>query len=465
MSWTVYYIVVEWSLRVVMVPVVARHQRANAALAWLAVIFAFPILGSTLYLILGEERLPRRRIARRRGRLERRPSPQATDHRATDLPEPIASMSRGLGRHPMVRGNVVQTIADKSQSLEALIAAIDAATHHVHLIFYIYADDAFGRQVADALYRAVERGVVCRLLADGVGSFGFHRKFAGQMRARGIHVQASLPVGIARLFLARLDLRNHRKLVVVDGRVAFTGSMNIVDADAGRHPKYWRDVMQRLEGPVVRHLQEVFVSDWLADTDETLDGVELWPPQEVAGEVTMQVVESGPLYPSEAFVHLVVAAIHLARERLVMTTPYFVPAEPLEVALQMAAARGVEIDLVVPATADFRIVSAAGRAYFGRLLRAGVRIHQHEHGMIHTKSVTVDDAYAIVGSGNLDLRSFYLDFELNLLLLGPAVTCEVREVQARYIAESRRIDPVAWMERPWWRWMPEHAAKLLSPLL
>lgn len=465
MTWALYYVVLEWLVRVCMVPVVSRRQRASAALAWLAVIFAFPMSGAVLYLLFGEHRLARRRIRLRAGRSEARPAMPAVSPHLAALPEPIASMTRALGEHPMVGGNSVETIDDTTASLERILEAVDAAQHHVHLIFYIYADDKFGRRLAEALYRAVDRGVACRLLADGVGSFGFLNTLAGEMRRRGVAVEASLPVNPARLFLARIDLRNHRKLVVVDGRVAFTGSMNIVDVDAGRRPKSWRDVMQRLEGPVVRQLQDVFVGDWFTDTEERLEGPELWPSLEAAGEVPIQVVPSGPLYPSEAFVHLLVAAIHQARTRLVLTTPYFVPAEPIEVALEMAAGRGVAVDVVVPATADFRVVSAAGRAYFGRLLRAGVRVYQHTHGMLHTKSMTVDDSFAIVGSGNIDLRSFYLDFELNLLLVGAPVTCEVRAVQARYIEQSVEVDPVTWAQRPWWRWIPEHAAKLLSPLL
>ena len=465
MSWTVAYIVVEWCLRVGMVPVVARQQRANAALAWLALVFAFPFIGSVLYLLIGEERLPRRRIVTRASRREVAPAAPAIDQELPPLPEPLAAMSRALGSHPMVGGNAVETIDDTGDALLSIVHAVDDAEHHVHLEFYIYVDDAFGRQVGNALCRAVQRGVACRLLVDGVGSLAFLGGYAHELRGAGVDVCASLPVGPIRMFLARMDLRNHRKLVVVDGRLGFTGSMNIVDVDAGRKPKSWRDLMQRLEGPVVRHLQEVFVQDWFADAEEALEGEELWPPLAPAGDVVLQVVESGPMYPSEAFVHLVVAAIHQAHERLVLTTPYFVPAEAIEVALVMAAERGVEVDLVVPATADFRVVSAAGRAYFAPLLRAGVRIHQHTDGMIHTKSMTIDTAYAIVGSGNLDLRSFYLDFELNLLLVGEAITGDVRAVQERYISEARTVNPVTWFERPAWRWIPEHAAKLLSPLL
>ncbi len=465
MSWPVVYIVVEWLIRVGMVPVVARQQRPSAALAWIAVVFAFPMVGTVLYVLLGTHRLPLRRIRHRGRRLDTRPARPGEATERPSLPDPIAAMSKGLSDHPAVGGNAVEVLADNDEAVDRLVADIDAARHHVHLMFYIYRDDRIGRKVADALYRAVKRGVACRVLVDGVGSWRMLRQMAPEMRSHGVDVRASLPVRLARLFLARLDLRNHRKLVVVDAAVGYAGSLNIIDVDAGRRPKSWRDVMVRVTGPVVHQLQDVFDEDWFADSGVHLAGARYWQTPDPTGDVAMQAVPSGPLYPSEAFVHLIVAALHQARERVVLTTPYFVPSEPIEVAMKMAARRGVRVDLVVPARADHRLVTAAGRAYFGPLLAAGVCIHLHQQGMIHTKSLTVDGELAILGSGNLDLRSFYLAFELNLLMVGGRITREVREVQEGYMARAKVVDRDAWEQRPWWRWVPQHAAKLLSPLL
>lgn len=471
MSLGLAYLIVEWAVRICAVPLITRRKDPHAAAAWLTLVFAAPLPGIFAWWFIGLERLPRRRIRRRagapvsRGQRVARLGPYRhraeTDPREADL----LSLAGALGDFPLVRGNAVELIDGADAILPRLVADIDQATDHVHLLFYIYGDDATGEAVVQALVRAAARGVVCRLLVDHAGSAPFLRKRAKGLRLQGVHVQAGLPVSPLRLLFARIDLRNHRKIAVIDGRTAYTGSYNVVDATYGRTDLAWIDAMVRLRGPIVAQLQDVFCEDWNYETQEELDDPRYMPAPETVGDVRIQAVPSGPTAPTEAFMHLIVAALHGARERVVLTTPYFIPDAPVLLALQMAAARGVRVDLVVPRRADHRIVGMAGRAYFRDMLDAGVAVHRHRSAVLHTKSITVDDLFAVFGSGNLDVRSFYLNFELNLLMPGADVTRRVRDLQSSYLVECERLDPHTWRQRPWWQWVPENAAKLLSPIL
>jgi cardiolipin synthase len=348
-----------------------------------------------------------------------------------------------------------------------LIEDIDGAEEHVHLLFYIIACDRTGTRVVEALERAAGRGVECRVLADAVGSRAFHRKLAGRLGEAGVDVRKVLPLDRLLRRLRPLDLRNHRKLAVIDGRVAYTGSMNLVDYDEVSGTEYapWRDVLVRVEGPAVLQLQLVFLEDWRYNTDEDLtEGVELWPPDQ-AGDVALQVVPSGPTEHVETVHGLLVAAINAARERVVITTPYFIPDEPTRVALRLATLRGVEVDVVVPSVSDSRFVTAAGQSYYREFLDEGVRILAHRDGFLHAKTITIDDDFAVVGSVNFDRRSFYLNFELALLLYGDEAVGQIAALQEGYMDGSDRIESERWAGRGMMRKVTEDVARLLSPLL
>jgi cardiolipin synthase len=463
------WLIVEWLIRIVAVPMVGRRHGPHAAAAWVAVIFAMPFVGAIVYWYIGLDRLPRRRIRRRAGRTVHRGTRIASlaeRHGASLGPkeQTMLALCTDLGDFPMITGNALTLLGSHTEVIDTLVADIDAAKHHVHLLFYIFEDDAIGHRVADAMRRAAARGVICRMLLDDTGSARFLRRYARGLWADGVEVQRALPVNPARFFLARIDLRNHRKLAVIDGRLGYAGSANVVDPSYGNTDLCWEDAMIRIEGPAVQHLQEVFAGDWLLDAEVRIEGADYYPTPVVAGDQRVQAVPSGPSDPTEIFAELILAAIHDARSTVVLTTPYFIPDVPILRAIQMAARRGVKVELVLPKRVDHRIVGAAGRAYFDDMLAAGVIIHRHP-AVLHTKSLTVDDVFAVFGSGNIDVRSFQLNYELNLLLPGAAITAQVRALQAQYISESETIDPAAWAARPVWYWAPEQAAKLLSPIL
>jgi cardiolipin synthase len=333
------------------------------------------------------------------------------------------------------------------------------------VLFYIFADDETGRRVADALARAVRRGVICRVLVDAVGSRGMVRTLGPKMKENGILLKESMPVGLFRRRMARVDLRNHRKIAVIDGRFGYTGSQNIVNADYGHKGVAYTDLMVRLVGPTVLELQGVFLSDWYFETREILDDEDVYPTQALKGPGLVQTLPSGPNYPTDNYQRLLVAALYEAREQVVLTTPYFVPDEPFMQALEVAVRRGVKVDLIVPEHCDHIVVGAASRAYYDDLVAIGVNVHLYKPGILHSKTMSIDRALALIGTGNFDIRSFTLDFEVNLICYGREMTDRLREVQDRYMRDSVPLDPSAWKQRPITRRLVQNIAKLFSPVL
>ncbi len=279
-------------------------------------------------------------------------------------------------------------------------------------------------------------------------------------------VEAALPVAPLRRGLARIDLRNHRKLAVVDGSVAIVGSQNIIDPDYG-NPKggCWTDMSACYRGPIVAQVQTAFVEDWAFDADEVLDDDDVFPPLSNAGDIPAQAVATGPSHETETLPRVLLAAINAAQSRITISSPYLVPDEPTILALAMAADRGVEVNIVVPKHSDHPMVAAAGRSFYRTLLESGVRLYRYHACPLHSKTMTVDDSFAMVGSANLDVRSFYLCFEFNVLLYGRRVTREVCDAQLQYIADATPINLGDWMKRPFYKAYIENSASLLSPLL
>jgi cardiolipin synthase len=338
----------------------------------------------------------------------------------------------------------------------------------VHLLTYIFLNDAAGRSIAQALARAARRGVATRLLVDALGSKAFLSSETRMLLEKaGVQVTAALPVSLVRAVLARLDLRNHRKLLVVDGQVAWTGSQNIAEAAFAPKARYapWVDCVVRIEGPLARELQVVFVEDWSMERDEDLSEVlaiePTFQPEGVAG----QAVATGPNFGNDSMTSLVQAAVQLARREIVLTTPYFVPDLPMQAALGVAARRGVATHLVLPRRNDSWLVQRASRGLYEELLACGVRIHEFTGGLLHAKTIVVDRMVSVVTSANLDRRSFELNFEMGVLLYDERLSERLRRLQQGYMDRSEEMDLVRWRLRPMGRRLLEGAAGLMSPLL
>jgi cardiolipin synthase len=468
--------IVEWGIRIVMTMVILRRGLPPVtALAWLTVIFFLPLVGLPVYLLVGVSYLGQRRV-----RSHRRVAGRAQSRVRLDLmknhalrpemgqeQEAMIAQAQRMSGNLILGGNAVELLSDTVAYIDRLVADIDAAQHHVNLLYYIWRPDALGVRVVEAVIRAQQRGVVCRLLVDAVGSKPLLKSAqAAQLRKAGGHVVPMLPVRLWRRKLARMDLRNHRKIAVIDGAVAYAGSHNLVVEDYGhRRAGKWIDLSARFTGPITAQLQIVFLEDWEFETDERLDFPELFPSPVPSGEVPAQVVPTGPNHPSDSFQRVLLAALNSARRKIIMTTPYLVPDEPTMVALSMAADRGVEVRIATPRRSDHPLVGAAGRAYYEQLMEVGVHIHRCYAGLLHAKTITVDDNFALLGSANLDIRSFYLNFEINVLLYGPQITGRLRFAQQDYLAQAEQLSLESWRQRPALRQYTEAAAALLSPLL
>ncbi|MFW5798308.1 MAG: cardiolipin synthase [Planctomycetota bacterium] len=472
MSWTLLYYISEWVIRLVMLPVVVRKRRPAAATTWMLLIMFLPWGGLVLYLLVGNYRLPRRRSRKHARMRHDTPPVDGTSEHSTrpELEAAVMStvlLAERLGEMPIVGGNRVELLADERMMIDRLVEDIDAAEHHVHLLFYIFDPDRVGRRVADALKRAAGRGVTCRVMVDYVGSLGFVRgDLWDEMAEAGVDMHASLSVRFIRRFMARIDLRNHRKIVVVDGRIGYTGSQNITDPDPGsRYRQRTIDLMARLEGPVVGQLQTVFADDWAYNTGNRIDGDGIFGDLPRPGNVAVQALPSGPNYPTENYQRLVVDAVHAAQQRVVITTPYFVPDDALMQALETAVLRDVQVDLVVPHKSDHPLVDAASRAYYEDLLACGVNVYRYGKGLLHAKTMVVDTSIGLIGSSNFDIRSFKLNFELNLLLYGHDACRDLLDKQDAYIADAEKLDYDSWRRRGPIKRTTQNIAKLLSPIL
>lgn len=445
--------------------IVLQKRSPLATLAWLLGLAALPILGFVVYFYLGPQRIRRQRLRRRRLRQMHHCTARGDPQRAAALPR----RKRGLGDlianatgAPVSSVERIDLFSRGSECFDAIVTAIASAQRHVHLEYYIFEPDAVGHRIRDALVERAAAGVKVRVLLDAVGSPRARRRFWAPLRAVGGEVVLFHPFRLATL-RPLLNLRSHRKIVVVDGSVGFCGGMNISAAQDERHPpEAWRDLHVRLQGLAVGWLQAVFAEDWQYARRRPLAEAELYPDL-ARGPVAVQVVASGPDSETEAIHRAFLQAIADSRERVWLVTPYFVPGDAALYALGNAALRGVDVRLLLPSRSDSRIVAAAARSYYDELLAHGVKIFEYQPQLLHSKLLLVDRDCAILGTANFDLRSFRLNFEVALAVYDEAFNTrcssevEADLQQARRITQPRRLGPL--------QSLGEAAARLLSPVL
>jgi cardiolipin synthase A/B len=473
--------VAEWAVRLVMfVVVVSRKRSAPTALAWLAVVAFVPFLGTLAYFMFGEIRLGRRRSGEYQRLVDTMTgSPELRRQFAAygavalrDSHKTINDLAVGVGAREPRPGNRLDLLQDARDLFARLTADIDAAQHHCHLLYYI-ADhdpaDPVTREVCAALMRAARRGVECRMLLDAAGSRRFLRgALCRELRASGVEVVEMLPVNPVRALAARIDLRNHRKLAVVDGRVGYMGSHNLTDPVYPGKEAFgdWMDASVRIQGPVVYDLQEVFLHDWTFSAGMVPSDARFFPPAVSDGDgVAVSLLPTAPTTGRSPFLDVIVQTLQLARTRCVLTTPYFVPDDALLTALRGAALRGVEVVLVLPKRGDHAWSQAAGRSHFGYLLETGVEIREYPGALLHSKTLTMDRELAILGSANLDVRSFSLNFELALLVYDSDFASELHYLQMEYLESAERITRQQWARRGRVRVLGDNVARLITPLL
>lgn len=429
------------------------HRDPSSRIAWVVVIAAVPVAGVLIYLLLGEVNIGRRRIEKLRSVLERMPEfPTAASGQASNLEarvadhlEPLFNVGRSINGFEPVGGNRAQLLADSVATIDAIVADIDAAKDHVHLLFYIWLPDTSGLKVIAALKRAAARGVVCRVIVDDVGSRLLIRtEHWRSLSLAGVRTAIALKVGniLLRPLYGRIDLRNHRKIVVIDNRITYCGSQNCADPEFRIKARFapWVDAVIRFEGPIARQNQYIFAGDWTAHTDESLDELLRCPVEAPVKGFPAQVVATGPTIRYSAMPEVFESLLFAARREVLITTPYYVPDDSIQAALCAAAYRGVSVTLILPKRNDSWIVAAASRSYYADLLAAGVRIFEYNGGLLHTKSLTMDRELTLIGSANMDRRSFELNYENNILFADPELTAAVRDRQLEYLSRSDPVD-------------------------
>lgn len=454
----------------------SRRTSQGTAVAWLLLVVLVPFIGALVYLLIGERRLGRawmKRAEALRPQVMRwaEAVPPACLASARSLPagaESVSRLARSAVGIPLMSGHHLQLISDSSSIMQAMIRDIDAACESIHMEFYIWNAGGMVDDLVAALVRAAQRGVRCVTLMDSLGSRPFFKSEAiGHLRTAGVQVVEVLPVNPLRMLFVRFDLRDHRKIMVVDRRIAYTGSMNIADPrffkqDAGVGE--WVDAMARIEGPSAWVLEAVSISLTSLQTGATFSPP---PPPDLppAGEAYVQVFPSGPEWSAVPIDALLLAAIYAARTEVVLTTPYFVPSPALLVAMRSAALRGVRVVLIVPEKIDSRLVRYASDAFNDELLAVGVSIHLFQGGLLHTKSMVIDEEFTVFGTVNLDLRSFELNFEVSIIVYDREFSTATRALQRSYEDRARCLQLEEWRARPRSRRLLENAVQMMSPLL
>jgi cardiolipin synthase A/B len=464
--------------------IIPANRKPGEATAWLFLIFAAPFLGAILFLLLGSPKLSKWRLDQQRAMNERikdfaedaEQTPELRPIVDPPLParfEPHASLIAQLTGMPVMAGNTVELLPDYIGAVDQIVRHIDAARRFVHIEYFMFADDRIGAPVIDALVRARERGVICRVLIDHLSNLLLQGPVLKRLRAVGIPVHRMLPANPFAKQWNRIDLRNHRKIVVVDGLVAFTGSQNLIEDTYHKRSNirkgiHYIELVVRVTGPVVREFNAAFITDWYSETEELLDertAPEMRVRIPVTGPVLCQVLPSGPGFEHNNNLMLFVALFHAARRRITIVNPYIVPEEALLLALTSAAQRGVEVTLIVSEIGDQFLVEHAQGSYYEELLKAGVNIRRYQAPvLLHSKSISIDDDIAVIGSSNMDIRSFELNLEITLVCYGAQVVADLRKLEEEYLRGSRQLVLDAWQARPLLTKLLDNLARLTSAL-
>jgi cardiolipin synthase A/B len=472
-------VLLDLAIRLVALVVVPRNRLPTAAMAWLLAIFFIPVVGVLLYLLIGSPQLPKDR----RQKQKEMNAVIAEEHAETAQPvrpgepewlDPMVTLTENMTGMPLVGGNAASLIDDYAGSLAAMAVEVDAASSFVHVEFYILSSDETTEGLFTSLEAAVARGVTVRVLLDHWASSHCrdYKATIERLSRMGAEWHLMLPVQPLHGRYQRLDLRNHRKLLVVDGRVGFVGSQNVIDRSYNKKKNIkrglkWQELMCRIEGPVVASIDMVFATDWYMETGERLTTEPEPVRRDVvpAGDVACQMVPSGPGFPVENNLQLFLSLLYGARERVIITSPYFVPDDSMLRGLLAATSRGVHVELFVSEIGDQALVWHAQRSYYQALLDAGVEIYCYPAPFIlHAKHFSVDDHVALIGSSNMDMRSFGLNSEISMMVRSRSFVAQMRAVEMCYRDISVRLTAQKWREEPMKATVLDGLARLTSAL-
>lgn len=451
------------------VVVITENRNPVKTLAWVMVLVFLPVIGFVLYVFFGMDMRRTRIISKRSlSKLSQKPLLNFADYAVSTPPAPyekLVNMMKKASFSYLLGDNKVQVFVDFPMMLQDMLRSIASAKHHIHVQFYIFMDDSVGRFLRDVLIDKVRQGVKVRLLYDDVGSWKAKNRFFREMKEAGIEVYPFGEVKFAALS-QRVNYRNHRKVVIVDGEIGYIGGMNVAEryyngVSWGR----WRDTHLRIDGMAVNALQMSFFVDWYYATRELVSNAVYFPKVLRQGTTDVQIVTSYPMGEWKTIMQGLLQVISQSRRYLYIQTPYFLPTEPILMALRNAALAGVDVRLMVPLRGDSLLVDLASHSYYKEAMTAGIKIYQYEAGYLHSKVVLADDNFVTVGSTNIDFRSFEHNFEINAFIYDPEVVREMKRIFMNDLEHSRRVVASEWKKRPLWNRFWESLVRLLSPLL
>ncbi len=460
---------------------VAEHRKPDKLVAWLFILYMFPIVGIVMYAFLSAEYKQREREQRRGGkplaeygRLMRDQAVRIEDRSGFANPrmkeaERLFGLMGQLPESPVTSRNKLEMYRAGADGFDRMLTAIESARHHIHVEMYIFRADRIGRKFQEALIRKARDGVEVRVMYDGVGSHATEKRFWQELEQAGVKVKPFLAPHLA--FMAkRLNYRNHRKMIVVDGAVGFIGGLNIGDEYLGDDPQFgaWRDTHVRLEGDAVYGLQHTFLTSWMHVGGDRVEPAEVYFPklaEDWDGEAQVQIVACGPDEQEETMLRFYFTAITSAQHRVWLTTPYFVPDPSLLMALKIASLCGADVRVVIPGLGDSKLALNASISFAEELMRAGVRVYRYQKGFIHAKTFILDRTLAVCGSTNFDMRSFYHNFEVSAVLFDQAAIDDMAAGFEQDVAESREMTLAEVEKRSRKKRFGETVARMLAPLL
>lgn len=463
--------------------ILIKRRAVPSSMAWLLIIYTLPLIGIITYLLLGEPYLGKQRSIRTKiawsTAIQHIKKLKTYKHifstKNSDIASPLfkfCEQRQGIGA---LKNNQIKLFKKTDDIIISVIKDIEFAQNSIDMVFYIWKPGGLVNQIIKKLIMAAQRGVRCRLMLDSAGCASFfNSSYPMMMRKAGVNIVEALHINPLRIFLRRMDLRQHRKMILIDEYITYTGSMNMVDPSLFKKNigiGKWIDIMVRINGPITSAMGIIFSSDWKIETGEHIfpalslnTHITLKNPPHPLGH-TIQIIPSGPGFPESIMHQVLLISLYAARKKIIITTPYLVPSDDILCAICTAAQRGVEVHIIIPQNNDSILVNWASRAFFSELLEAGVFIHQFQNGLLHVKSILIDQQLSLIGTVNLDIRSLWLNFEITLVIDSKNFSNDLEKIQNNYISHSILIDPKKWEQRPYWEQIIERLFYFLSPLL
>ncbi|WP_334073964.1 MULTISPECIES: cardiolipin synthase [Paenibacillus] len=457
---------------------VLEFRKPSKAVAWMFILFVVPLIGFILYYFVAQDYKKRRKLRSQGTRLFQEMKAKLwqqsviveasgqMNNKGFEGQERLFGLLTHLSESPITGCNETRVLSSGEEAFEAMLEEMSKAKHHIHIEFYIFRDDGLGGRFKEVMIWKVREGLKVRLICDGLGSYHLPRSFVRELREAGVEVYFFLPPLIATLD-RRINYRNHRKIIVVDGTVGFVGGLNVGDDYLGLYDKvgYWRDTHLQIKGDAVYFLQNTFLGDWKLAAGQGIHDPDLFPEHHCLGKEQVQILASGPDQHWNAIQEMCFGSIAVAKRRIWIATPYFIPDASVYAGLKTAAVSGIDVKIIIPYNSDSRLVKLASLSYVEELLQAGVEFYEYTKGFMHAKVLIVDDLLASVGTANMDMRSFFYNFEMTALLFDEKTIARLSRDFQQDMVDSRRINPREFARRSRRQRMAELVARLLSPLL